>query len=313
MPARPTLFVALLGLAVTGATCRSGDPKEPDPPSSDTPAPADDEAEDDRMAVTEIPGIDLAEIDPAVRADALRILNDTYCYCGCPRTVAACLASRQDCSCVHCSERMAHFVMNEYKNGASTEDVEHQLLSGFSEGFNGPPKTFDEGEQPTKGPSEAQFTIVEFADFACPHCAGAFGTLNALLAKRSDVKLTYYYFPLSFNGDKSIRAAEAAEEARRQGKFWEMAEMLFNNQLALSEADLMRYAEKVGLNMADFSKAMKERTHKKKVMKDKRLGESSGVESTPSLFVNGRPFGLARTLENFDMRLQMEAERGTCN
>lgn len=309
MPARPTLFVALLGLAVTGATCRSGDPKEPAPPS-DKPTAVEEE---DHPAVTEIPGVDLAEIDPGVRADALRILNDTYCYCGCPRTVAACLASRADCSCVNCSERMARFVMNEYKNGASTEDVEQQLLSGFSEGFNGPPKAFDPADQPAKGPAEAQVSIVEFADFACPHCAGAFDTLNELLDKRSDVKLTYYYFPLSFNGDKSIRAAEAAEEARRQGKFWEMAKLLFDNQLALSESDLMGYARQIGLDMADFAKVMKERTHKEQVLKDKKLGETVGVESTPSLFVNGRPFGLARTLENFDMRLQMEAERGTCN
>ncbi len=208
---------------------------------------------------------------------------------------------------------MAGFVMNEYRNGASTEDVEAEILGGFSEGFNGPPKKLEGTDQPAKGPEHAPVTIVEFADFKCPHCAGAFEVLDALLQRRSDVRLEYFYFPLSGHGEVSVRAAEAAEEARRQGKFWDMAKELFDNQFDVSETNLGEYAQKVGLDMQAFNKAMENRTHRDKVMQNKKLGESVGVESTPGLFVNGRPFGLARTVENFDMRIQMEAERGTCN
>jgi protein-disulfide isomerase len=303
MTARPVFMVVLVGLVSTGATCRNSEEKPPPPPAANGPkAPA----------VTEIPDLDLASVDPGVRADALRLLNDNFCYCGCPRTIAACLANKSECSCVQCSERMAKFILAEYGNGASTEDVEAQLLGGFSEGFNGAQKTFAERDQPTKGPKEATFVIVEFADFACPHCAGAFDTLNELISKRSDVRLDYYYYPLSFNGEKAVRAAEAAEEARRQGKFWEMAKLLFDNQLNLSESEVTGYAQQVGLDMAAFEKALSAHAHRDLVMADKKLGEASGVESTPSFFVNGRPFGLGRTLENFEMRFQMEAERGTC-
>ena len=92
-----------------------------------------------------------------------------------------------------------------------------------------------------------------------------------------------------------------------------MAKELFENQFDLSESNLGDYARKVGLDMNAFDQAMKNRTHKDKVFSNKKLGESAGVESTPSLFLNGRSFGLARTLENLEMRIAMEAERGTCN
>lgn len=310
MSRQPALLVALFGLAALGATCKGSDPGPSEPPPKKTPV---DEPEAKKPAVTEIPGVDLAELPPAVRGDALRILNETYCYCGCARTVAACLADKSSCSCVRCSERMAGFIMNEYKSEASTEDVEAQLLAGFSEGFNGKPHKFDHADQPTKGAADAKLVVVEFADFRCPHCAAAYDVLDQMLKNRSDVQLRYYYFPLSGGGEQSMMAAEAAEEARVQGKFWEMSKMLFRFQHALEPTDIARYAENVGLDMKKFSAAMKNRTHKDKVMEDKRVGEGVGVLSTPSIYVNGRSFGMARTIENLELRLEMEAERGRCD
>jgi protein-disulfide isomerase len=302
------LFVALLGLSVMGATCRNSDRTEEVPKTRAKQAPVKDEP-----AVTDIPGVDLGELDPTVRNDAVRVLNENYSYCGCPRTLASCLANRNDCGCVASSERMTSFIMNAYKEGASTEDVEAFLLSGFSEGYNGPLRSFDGKGQPMKGTDGAPYTLVEFADFKCPHCAGAFEVLNSLLEKRPDVRLEYYYFPLSFNGEISVRAAEAAEEARRQGKFWEMAKELFEAQFDLTETSIAECAKKVGLDMLAYAKAMDTREHREKVLQNKKLGESVGVESTPSIFLNGRLFGLPRSVEYFEMRLQMEAERSRCN
>ena len=301
--------MALCGLAALGATCKGGERGDnraeqaavltPPPPR---PAP-----------IGEIEGVDITSIPPEVRRDALRLLNETFCYCGCARTLAACLASRADCSCVKCSERMTEFILNEYRAGASTEDVEAELLEGFSQGFNGKLVRFEEPDQPIKGPAEAPFTIVEFADFRCPHCAAAFEVLNTLAARRDDVQVRYFYYPLSSGREISLKAAEAAEEARHQGKFWELAGLMFENQHALEDLDLMRYARQVGLDMERFEAALKGRKHLEQVKKNKRLGESLGVQSTPTLFINGRPFGLARTLENLEMRLQMEAGRGQCD
>ncbi len=312
MSRQPVGLVLLIGLAAAGATCKGSDPGKQDPPPPS--APADTGAAPARApAVQEVPGFDVAQLEPSVRADALRLLNETYCYCGCPRTIAACLAAEADCSCVRCSKRMASFIMNEYELGSSTEDVEAQLLGGFSEGFNGRPRKFDQPDQPRKGPADAKIELVEFADFRCPHCAAAYDVLEQVVKSKSDVALRYYYFPLSGGGETSIRAAEAAEEAREQGKFWEMARTLFKFQHALEESDLRGYAQDVGLDMAKFDAAMKSRKHKEKVLEDKRLGEQVGVLSTPSIYLNGRPFQMARTIENIELRIEMEAERGRCD
>jgi protein-disulfide isomerase len=264
-------------------------------------------------AITELEDLDLSAVPPEQRNDALRLLNETSCYCGCTRTLAACLANKKECNCLKCSERMAAFVVNEYKTGASTDDVEAQLLEGFAEGFNAKVVAFDDTDQPTRGSKDAKFTIVEFADFRCPHCAAAAEEIEALFGKRSDTRLVYYYFPLGgFNSEQSVKAAEAAEEARAQGKFWELSKILFAEQHALEDADLERYAQQVGLDMLRFKAAMASRVHRETIMKDKRLGESIGIRATPTLYVNGRPFGLGRTADNLEMRFAMESERGRC-
>ncbi len=306
MTRRLAIFVAISGLAAVGATCKGKDPVPAiaPPVKKDVPPPP---------PVTEIEGLDLTGIDPTSRADAVRLLNEAVCYCGCVRTVAACLSNRAACSCVRCSERMADFILNEYRQGSSTEHVETHLLDGFSAGFNKSPVNFPPSEQPEKGTPGAPIVITEFADFRCPHCAQAFPMLAQLVSQRKDVLLRYYFFPLSGGGDRSLRAAEAAEEARVQGKFWEMAQVMFNNQLALEDADLTRYASEVGLNMAQFEAAMKSRKHQGKVNANKQAGEMAGVAFTPFLLINGRPLGFEPTPENINLRLDMEAERGRCD
>lgn len=329
MSPRQALFVTILGLAALGATCKGKDVHAPPadlsnashPGSAAAPpdaaaapkGPAAAEPAGERPQITEIEGLDMTAVDPARRADFMRLLNDTYCYCGCPRTLAACLTSRKDCSCPQCSERMVRFIVGELRSGLSTEEVESELLDGFSRGYNGPAHEFDLTEQPATGSAGPRYTLVEFADFRCPHCAAAFPILEEFVARHPDVRLSYFYFPLGGGGEASLRAAEAAEEARLQGKFWEYARLLFANQTATEEEDLLKYARAVGLDIDRFQAALKSHAHRNKVMANKRLGESVQVASTPSIFFNGRPFGFARSSENLEMRLQMESERGRCD
>lgn len=312
MPARPLLKVTLLAVAVSGATCNQADQRDPGKAPLTLPSPTSEAQAAPPAEVTDIPGVDIAALDPAVRADALRLLRETYSYCGCARSLAACLANKAQCACPKSSERMANFILAEYADGASTEDIETELLEGFSEGYNGRLLKFKDEDQPGKGPKDAKFEMVEFADFRCPHCAEAWKELSRLMEKRKDVHLTYYYFPLAGGGEASVRAAEAAHEAHRQGKFAEMASLLYANPMNLAEQDVVRYAKQIGLDMEAFTKALHEKTHRDKVMANKRVGEAAGVRYTPMLYVNGRPFGLARTVRHFEMRLAMEAERGRC-
>lgn len=311
MNRQPAILAVVVALAGTGATCKGRDQSKPALSTESSAIDPGGPGVDETPPVTEIEGVDLLALAPEVRGDALRLLNENYCYCGCPRTIAACLADREACTCVECSERMANFLLDEFKDGADAQEVEMMMLDGFSEGYNGQPVKLDATDQPIKGAKDARFTVSEFADFRCPHCAAASEMLTELVAKHPDVRLVYYYFPIG-NASESIQAAEAAEEARAQGKYWEMSDTLFRNQHALTDSDLLKYARDLGLDVVRFEKALKTHIHRDRVLANKRLGESIGVMATPSLFVDGRKFGLSRRLRNLELRIEMERERGQC-
>lgn len=311
MRTHPALFVLLTALAGVGATCRgktessgSGQPAKPAQPAPDPVVEA--------PAITELEGVSADALPGAVRLDFWRLMNETFCYCGCPRTLASCLANKEACSCVRCSERMTDLILDLYRSGASTEEVELTLLEGFAEGYNSAVRTFDTKDRATLGPENARHTIVEFADFRCGHCRAMKPVLDQVIAGRDDTRLVYLYYPLGTSDEVSQLAAELAEEARVQGKFWEMAEVLFNNQLGIRAESLLDFAKQAGLDTGKAKAALDGRAHKEKVLADKRAGQGVNVEATPTLFIDGRRFGLPRTKEMIDFHLNIEKERGRC-
>jgi protein-disulfide isomerase len=304
-------FVILLALSAAGATCKSNaTPPEADkkPPVATKKAVEEDEA----PPVDDIPGVDITEVPPARRADFVRLLRETFCYCGCPRTLAACLTNREDCSCVRCSERMASFIQNHFAAGMSTEDVEMMLLDGFAEGYNGTVNEFALADHPSKGADEAPFTLVEFADFRCGHCKEAHPVLGRLVKENPMVRLVYFFYPLGNEDSPSFDAAEAAEEARLQGKFWPFADKLYEHGHSLDKAKILQLAGEVGLDVKKVKAALESHVHRPKVFADKAAGQKAQVRATPTIFVNGRRFGLPRTHEYLMTRLSMELERGRC-
>jgi protein-disulfide isomerase len=145
------------------------------------------------------------------------------------------------------------------------------------------------GDQPVKGDANAKVTIVEFSDLQCPSCAAAQPVLYRLLEEYKDkVKLVVIDYPLSQHL-YAFKAAEAAEAAREQGKYWEYADLLYKNQSALKETDLKAYATSVGLDRAKFDAALDSGRFADKVAADIESGNRVGVNGTPSFFVNGRP------------------------
>ncbi len=143
-------------------------------------------------------------------------------------------------------------------------------------------------DQPIKGNAAAPVTIVEFTDFQCPSCAAAQPTLERLVAEYGDrVRLVVRDFPLEQH-EFALKAAEAAEAARAQGKYWEYANLLFTNQKALGVDKLKEYATRLGLDRQKFDAALDSGQMADKVQRDLLDGISLGVGSTPSFFVNGR-------------------------
>ncbi|HEX8919997.1 MAG TPA: thioredoxin domain-containing protein, partial [Pyrinomonadaceae bacterium] len=143
-------------------------------------------------------------------------------------------------------------------------------------------------DQPSKGTQSAAVTIVEFIDYQCSSCAATAAVLERLLGEYKDkVRLVVRDFPLEQHGD-AFKAAEAAEGAREQGKYWEYSALLMRNQSALGQDQLKAYASQLSLDRKRFDEALDTGKFADKVQRDLRDGIKYGVAGTPALFINGR-------------------------
>jgi protein-disulfide isomerase len=139
-----------------------------------------------------------------------------------------------------------------------------------------------------QGPAEARLTLVEYGDYECPACGILFATIRELHEKlTNDIRIVYRHYPLSGSHPLAQPAAEAAEAAGAQGKFWEMHHLLFENQRALSTKEFERFGEELTLDMDQFRTGLKDRTFEARVREDFKRGVANGVYGTPGLFVNG--------------------------
>jgi protein-disulfide isomerase len=142
--------------------------------------------------------------------------------------------------------------------------------------------------RPWTGGANARVTIVEFTDFECPSCAAAQPVLEELVKEFGDkVKLVERSYPLEQH-KRAFKAAEAAEAAREQGKYWEYAAVLFKNQKALEIEKLKEYASQLGLDRKKFDAALDSSKFADAVKRDVAEGDRLGVDSTPTVFINGR-------------------------
>jgi protein-disulfide isomerase len=152
-----------------------------------------------------------------------------------------------------------------------------------------------------QGPGNAPITVVEYGDYECPYCGEAY-PITKELQKRLGNKLRFVFrnFPLGEMHPHAEHAAEAAEAAGAQGKFWEMHDMLYEHQDALEDADLALYAKALKLDLPRFIKEMESHAHVDRVRSDFTSGVRSGVNGTPTFFINGTrhdgPFDLSSLL-----------------
>jgi len=148
------------------------------------------------------------------------------------------------------------------------------------------------------GPDDAPVTIVEYSDYQCPQCWEAHRELKELLKTHGDrVRFVFRHFPLITHNPQALPAAKAAEAAGRQGKFWEMHNALFDSQGQVSDADINRYAEEIGLDMARFHEDMEDEAIEERIREGRVSGVRSGVHGTPTLFMNGIRFEAPPTYE----------------
>ena len=139
-----------------------------------------------------------------------------------------------------------------------------------------------------QGPATAPITLVEYGDYECPYCGQAYPIVKELqerLGKR--LRFVFRNFPLSTMHPHAEQAAEAAETAGAHGKFWEMHDALYENQEALDGEDLVQYAAALGLDASRFTNELAKHTQAARVREDFMSGARSGVNGTPTFFING--------------------------
>ncbi len=143
----------------------------------------------------------------------------------------------------------------------------------------------------SQGSKDAKITLVEYGDYECPYCGKAYPIVKKIQAEMGDdLKFVFRNFPITQSHPHALHAAEAAEIAGKQGKFWEMHDALYENQKALDDESLKKYAEKIGLDAENFAADLENGTYEEKVRTDFMNGVESGVNGTPSFFINGTRF-----------------------
>jgi protein-disulfide isomerase len=157
----------------------------------------------------------------------------------------------------------------------------------------------------SQGRAGAVITLVEYGDYQCPGCAQAY-----LMVKRaqqelgSQLRFVFRHFPLRDIHPHAQRAAEATEAASAQGKFWEMHDILFERQRALTDRHLRGYATDLGLDALRFDCELAARRHAKRIRDDVASGVKSGVNGTPTFFINGVRCDEVRDLSELMRTLQ---------
>ena len=138
-----------------------------------------------------------------------------------------------------------------------------------------------------RGPVNAPLTLLEYGDFECPHCGAAHPIVEAVRRRMGRrLRFVFRHFPLANIHPHAEAAAEAAEAAGAQGKFWEMHDRLFEHQEALADEDLLAHADALGLDVERFAAELADGTYAPRVRQDFISGVRSGVNGTPTFYIN---------------------------
>ena len=139
-----------------------------------------------------------------------------------------------------------------------------------------------------QGNADAPLTLVEYGDYECPYCGAAYPIVKEIQRALGDeLRFVFRNFPLGEIHPHAVQAAESAEAAAAQGRFWEMHDALYENQRQLRTNDLLSYAQRFGLDVEEFERALNEHTYEPRIQEDFLSGARSGVNGTPTFYVNG--------------------------
>lgn len=285
------VFVGLFALADT--TCGK----------STTDDPTKDKAGPDVPVIT-LEGIDTSGLTTREKKEWSAYVSEFLSPCpNVPVSLAQCVKEKRDCAkCVPGAKLVAKGV----KDGLSREQIEKAYKNRFDPSAV---KNVPVDGSPTKGPENAPVTIVEYADFQCPHCGESAPLLDKIVEEnQNDVRFVYKFYVLG-KFPHSELAARAAIAAWRQGKFWEMHRLIFANQSQLDQERLDAIAKQIGLDVSRMHADMQSNETTERIARDRKLGEELKIEGTPTLFINGRQFDGRQDLRDW-IALEIQMARG---
>jgi protein-disulfide isomerase len=233
----------------------------------------------------DLKGVDTSALTAREKADWSSYVSESLSPCpDQPVSIAQCVNESRPCA--GCRPA-AKYLVEQVRRGRTRTQVEAAYRARFAADSI---KNLDVSGAPGKGPEGAPVLIVEFADFECPACAAARPVVEDVFEHHpGQVRLVFKHFPLGMhpNAEKAARAAVAAQ---KQGKFWELYSLLFENQTQLSPENIEKLAEKAGVELTRFRQDRDSEAVADSVAKDRKQGEALELDSTPTLFINGRKF-----------------------
>jgi protein-disulfide isomerase len=293
------LVLALCALAGLSACEEKASPAKPDPARSSGPTPSAS-ATSSAAPPLVLEGVDVSMLNGAREQELwASVVGEVMSPCKEVATpLKQCVAEKRNCkACKPAVELTARLV----HGGVPKQDILDVLAARFGESNV---KAIVIGDSPTRGPSDAPVTVIEFADFECGGCGDAYPLLEEAYNQfRGNVRFVYKNFPWPAHPNAHL-AARAGWAALQQHKFWELHHLMFTNQERLTEPDLLEYAKTTKVDMAVFKKDLASPMAKQRVDEERKQGEELGVVATPSIFINGRLCDLTKLGPEVDAELK---------
>jgi protein-disulfide isomerase len=256
----------------------------------------------------DLPGVDTSDLVSRERRQWWRLVSQLYAPCSEQAvSIAQCVKEARPCAAC---KPAAQLIAARVRSGATVAEAEAAYAARFGPNI----KSADLTGSPSRGPENAPVTIVVWSDFQCPACKHAMPILDQVIEKHAaDVRLVHKFYPLKKHPQAEV-AAKAAAAALRQGRYWKMEKLLFDNQLALGESDLDRYARSLGIDMDRFHEDMVSEQTLSLIARDKAEADKAGLRGTPFILINGREFDAALFRLDLDLEpwivLEVELSRG---
>jgi protein-disulfide isomerase len=250
-----------------------------------------------------LPGVNVSFFSERERRLWWHLVSELYSPCADQAvSIAQCLEEKRPCgACAPAASFIASRVMSG-EPGRATEVA-------YSVRFTAP-KPIDLRDSPTRGPANAPVTIVEWFDFQCPMCRFSAPIIDQAMAKfEGKVRLVHKFFPLKSHQYSDI-AARTAFAAMQQGKYWEMEKLLFDHQQDFEPSSADRFAKELRLDMARFRADVASDRAAQWIARDRADGDALGLDGTPFIWINGRPFESAhfRLDQDLEQWIKLEIE-----